>query len=116
MDNDNRFCFNEDICTARCNCWDGEEMRNDDISEFDLNDIEDQGSTVTNYTAIDNTANITHIDTCTLYLGQNPAFNFDPNVLRDEAERIGDPVAGFLASEEFSSVAPEGVEVLVKLM
>lgn len=44
MDNDNRFCFNEDICTARCNCWDGEEMRNDDISEFDLNDIEDQGS------------------------------------------------------------------------
>ena len=42
-------------------------------------------------------------------------FNFDPDILQDEANRIGDPVAGFLASEEFTSVAPEGLEVLISV-
>ena len=46
VDNDDRYCYDDDICTARCNCWDGERVRTEDTESFDLNDVEDQGTCV----------------------------------------------------------------------
>lgn len=43
MDRTERFCSNENFCTAPCNCWDGEAVRPNDTESFDLNNIEDQG-------------------------------------------------------------------------
>lgn len=55
---------------------------------------------------------------CTFFVlltDQNPVLDISQQVLQDEVSIIGDPVAAFLASEEFTSVAPNGIQVLETL-
>ena len=50
---------------------------------------------------------------CSLFiLGRNPVLRLDDNVVEDAMKNITDPVAAFLSSDEFTSVVPEGVEVI----
>jgi len=53
-------------------------------------------------------ASLTH----TLLSDQNPVLVIEQQVLEDEVQRIGDPVSAFLTSDEFTSVAPESVQVM----
>ena len=48
----------------------------------------------------------------TLLSDQNPVLVVDQQVLEAEVQRIGDPVSAFLTSDEFTSVAPESVQVI----
>ena len=116
MDDTERFCFKENFCTARCNCWDGEAVRRNDTESFDLNDIEDQGIHmqfsvyIYQYVII-----LHHLVHFLLLTDQNPVLGISQQVLQDEVSIIGDPVAAFLASDEFTSVAPNGIQVLETL-
>ena len=40
---------------------------------------------------------------------ENPVITISQSVLEEEAARIGDPVAAFLTSDEFTSVAPDDI-------
>lgn len=43
---------------------------------------------------------------------QNPVLDISQQVLQNAANALGDSVAAFLASDEFTSVAPNGIQVL----
>ena len=49
------------------------------------------------------------------FVDQNPVLGISQQVLQNEVSIIGDSVAAFLASEEFTSVAPNGIQVLETL-
>jgi hypothetical protein len=76
-----------DICTARCHCTaDGNSLRDTDIEPFLSSDIDNQDD--------------------------NPVLVINDEVLIDEAARLeaDDPVAQFLSSSAFTSVAPMELE------
>ena len=47
-----------------------------------------------------------------LISGRNPVFRLEGNVFEDAMKNITDPVAAFLSSDDFTSVVPEGIEVI----
>ena len=47
-----------------------------------------------------------------LIIGRNPVLRLDNNVVENAMKNITDPVAAFLSSDDFTSVVPEGIEVI----